>query len=498
MIKLIITFLAGFLFIESAYATIHYKNVSPNKTAQALFDKGMLHYYAYSYFQAEYDFRQALIYDANCGMCYWGLALTKKQEALELGQPFATVGFEDLKKARTMVSGDNEFQNDLIKAALESFSLDKKVTSKQLQLRYIHALRQLQDKYKDNAEWKEESLALFVDAIAYYSNTESAPSNHCGRPVDEDLKEEALSLLRPALNDCYFKDHPGILHTYIHFTERDLNDCFAEVAAKKLPAFSNNHIAHYAHMPTHIYWRRGLYDKAIQATTNAIAIDKNYFKENGVALNSYYYAYHYLHYYHFLAVLGVLTNNFDLAIDNARAVKNLMDISSIENLTDYRDTFLSLEHLVLARFNKWHEVLQLEIPRQTNELGLLFIRFSKALAYLNLKQNRQYNEEFEQIKESKSKGNDSQLLQKLMIIYLEAAQMQLQNKSLEELEKLFINNDVYSMEEKLFVKNPPLWFFPYQVFLAETAFARGNVTAGNSYHEEFEKMYPHASLGLHS
>lgn len=498
MIKLFITLLLGLLFIESANATIHYKNVSSNKTAQGLFDKGILHYYAYSYFQAEYDFRQALLFDANCGMCYWGLALTKKQEALELGEPFATVGFEDLKKASRLVNRDNAFQNDAIKAALESFSLDKNVTSKQLQLKYIRALRQLQDKYKENTEWKEESLALFVDAIAYYSNTESAAGDHCGRRLDEDLKEEALSLLRPALNDCYFKDHPGILHTYIHFTERDLNDCFAEVAAKKLPAFSNNHIAHYAHMPTHIYWRRGLYDQAIQATINAIAIDKNYFKKNGVALNSYYYAYHYLHYYHFLAVLGVLTNNFDLAIENARSVKNLMDTSSIEKLTDYRDTFLSLEHLVLARFNKWHEVLQLEIPRQTNELGLMFIRFSQALAHLNLKQNPSYNELFEQIKESKSKGADNQLIQKLMLIYLEAVQMQLQNKSLDELEKIFINNNASNMEDKLFVKNPPLWFFPYQVFLAETAFARGNVTAGNIYHEEFERMYPHASLGSHS
>lgn len=434
----VIFFLLFFLIMPlHANSTLHYPHASKNKEVQALFDKGMLNYYAYLYVQAEYDFRQALLQDPKCGLCYFGLAIAKKQQALELGLPFAKLGFTDIQKAVKRIEPANEFYSDVIQAAKQSFSLKSSISSHQLQYRYIQALKKLYDKYKDNETWKEESLALYVDAIAYYSNASTNECSHCSWVLNEDLKQEAISLLKPVLSDNKAFDHPGLIHTYIHMTERNLDDPLGEILAKKLPSFSHGLIAHYTHMPNHIYWRRGMYDKAIQANKDAIAIDKNYFKHKGVGLNSYYYEYHYLHSYHFLAILGVLTNNFSLAIENAQAVKNLMDASRIEGIKDYRDIFFSLEHLVLLRFNKWQEVLHLKMPAQTGDLGKLLIHFAKALAYLNLNQSIEFQQLFEKIQNEHYKHANLQELQSLALTYLQATQMNIQKKSLDEMENLF-------------------------------------------------------------
>ncbi len=496
MKNIIFIFCMLFGIIQTAYPAIHYKNASQNKMAQQLFDKGMLNYYGYLYVQAEYDFRQALVYDPKCGICYWGLAIAKKQQALELNQPFAATGFEDIQKAASLIEPTNEFQYDIVHAAMKSFSHDPKISHKQLQIDYINSLRSLYQKYKDNIEWKEESLALLVDAIAYYPSVDDPITlfNHCGRVLSKEYKQEAIDLMMPVLKNAAYPDHPGIIHTYIHMTERNLNDPLGEIVAKKLPQFSMGEIPHYTHMPNHIYWRRGMYDKAIQANYDAIAMDKKYFQHHGAGLNSYYYEYHYLHSYHFLTALGILTNNFNLAIENARAVKNMMDIKRIEVLLDYRDTFFSLEHIVLARFNKWDEVLQLEVPPQTHELGLLFIHFSKALAYLNLGQNISYKRLYNQIKNEKYKRLNMQELQTLSLSYLKASEMKLKKMPFDKIETEFLKNNVDKIENKLFVMNPPLWFFPYKLFLAQAAREKGDVKNARKYRNLYEKMYPHSTL----
>lgn len=496
MNKILVTLVIFILYSQCAWSTIHYKDASTDATAQKLFDKGMLNYYGYLYAQAEFDFRQALLYDPSCGICYWGLAITKKQEALELGLPFATIGFADIEKAIRLIPRSHAFQYDAAQAARSSFSLDPRLSSKKLQLDYINALRMLYQKYRNDSEWREESLALFVDAIAYYSNVDDGlGANHCSRSINEDYRKEAVNLIKPVLKDETYSDHPGLLHTYIHLTERDLNDPMGIVAADKLPSFAHDLIAHYAHMPNHIYWRRGMYAQAIQANRNAIAIDLNYFKQGGAGLNSYYYEYHYLHSYHFLAALGTLTNNPALALENARAVKNLMDVSRIAILKDYRDTFFSLEHLVLARFNRWHDVLELKTPQQTEELGLLFIDFSKALAYLHLGEKAKYKTLFTQLKNKHYTRKNISEIQTLVLNYLKASEMGMQHSSLKEIESLFVKKHSDQIESKLFILNPPIWYFPFHLLLSDIAVSRGDSVSARKYHDLYEQMYPGSTLG---
>lgn len=499
--KYLLIALTLIFYSQAIFSNPHYKNSSQNKFAQELFDKGMLNYYAYSYAQAEHDFRQALVYDSKCGICYWGIALAKKQKHLELGKPFAKVGFEDLKSASRLILAKDEFQFDLLQATRLSFSTDLKASDKLLQIQYINALKKLYQKYKDNKDWQIESLALLVDAMIYYNNivrnNEGEAASHCSVfEAPNDYREEAFALLVPILSNEAYPDHPGLLHTYIHLAEHNLTDSLGLIAAKKLPGFSRGSLAaHYTHMSNHIYWRRGMYKEAIQANLDAIAIDEHYFKQKGAGLTSYYYEYHYLHYHHFLVALGVLTGNYELASKYAGIIKELMDVNRMDDLQDYRDIFLSLEHVVFARFNKWQEVLDLEIPGQSSELALLLINFSRSLAYLNLGQELQYKKSYEQIKKNKYSKQNMIDLQYLILSYLEASELNLHHASLRDLEAFFLKKEVNKIEEKLERMNPPLWFFSHYLFLSDVALARAEKVEAKKYHLLYEKIYPKSTLG---
>ena len=495
---LIVLFLTLFIFPPIASSAIHYPNASGHPIAQKLFDKGMLYYYGYAYTQAEYDFRQALLEDPQCGLCYWGLGLAKKQQAIERGESFARVGFEDIEKARQLVKGAHDFPHDLIEATKASFSLQPHASTKLMQKQYIDALRVLYQHYKQDPVWREEALALFVDAIAYYSSI----SDDNNVIIDyrtlmscHDYKQEALDLLKPVLASKSYPDHPGLLHTYIHMTEHDLTDPLGLIAAKKLPAFSNGMIAHFTHMSNHIYWHRGMYHEAIASNLQAIKIDEHYFKQHGIGLNTYYYEYHYLHSHHFLSILGVLTNNYDLAIHYARQIKALMDVNRMQLFPDYRDEFLSLEHLVLARFEKWQKILDLPVPAESQELAHLYINFSRSLAYLHLNQQDKFEALYKAIQNTHYQRECMQNLQHLVVIYLQATKLDLNHATFSELEETFVLSQATTLQSKLLQRNPPVWFFPYELFLSDAAFRRSDPVNAKKYQQLVEKIYPHTSLG---
>ena len=279
-----------------------YKNISKNTHAKILFDEGMLLYYAYSYSQAEQNFRMALQFDQNCGACYLGLAIAKKQQAIELGKSFSNLGLTEIIHAKNLIKNKQSFYYAFTIALEKSFSSNEKEDLNSLQKNYIDALKVLYGNFQNDPEWSSESLALLVDAI-YYFPISNSDNFHCSQQNNENLKKEAVELMQKSFLNRRFKMHPGILHTYIHMQESDIHDPHVLMAAKLLPNYHNNYLAHFAHMPNHVYWHRGMYQEAIQANINAIKLDENYFKKNGIGLSSYYYEYHYLHSQHFLTFI---------------------------------------------------------------------------------------------------------------------------------------------------------------------------------------------------
>lgn len=487
--------LLSFTFSFSCYS-LSYKSISKNTHAKVLFEEGMLLYYAYSYPQAEHNFRTAIQYDPTCGPCFLGLALAKKQQAIELGKSFANIGFKEVQQAKNLLKKEQKFYLALTLALEKTFTDLTDYNLNTLQKNYIEELKILNTAYSKHPEWHAEALALLVDAISYFPISDSTTENfHCGKKLQENFQQEAIELMQKYFQQKNVTLHPGILHTYIHMKERDLTDPYALLAAKNLPNYHHNYIAHFAHMPNHIYWRRGMYNEAILANLQAIKLDENYFKKSGIGLSSYYYEYHFLHSQHFLSVLGYLTNNYDLAIKNAREIKNLMDYNRMKDISDYRDIFLTLEHVVLAQFNRWQEIENLNMPYRLGQLGTLFLNFSKALSALNKMQEKNYINYFNEINTLLPEKKYISEIKNLILVYLNSTKMMKNNLSFKEIETYIQQNQIFELEEKFHKNNPPMWLFPSSLLLANYAYKLGDKQTGDKYHGLYLKQYPNASFG---
>lgn len=474
-----------------AFAADEEMKVSENPKAQVFFDQGMLWYWAYNYSQAKHDFKMALMNDPKCSMCYWGLALAKKHQALELSQWFGSIGYEDIRIASELLQENpHPIFSDIVIATSKTFSLDPKDTNLKLQKQYIKALRELYKKYQSNHDFRTNILSLFLDALVYYTGVEQSNMQaHC-QPMSTKFTEEAISLTKPIITDSSYKDHPGLLHGFIHAAELSINEPLNLVVAHKLYNFATKHeMAHYIHMPVHVYWRIGKIKESIELNLKTIEMDNKYFENGGVGFNSYYYEYHYLHSHNFLAALATINNNYEIASKYAKEIKNLMNPNRIKYLFDYKDRLLSLEHLVLAKFEEWDEVLALDIPEQMNDLGFLFVNFSRALAYLHKGDMVKFKEIYKRVETDKIPPHLNNL-RTLALTYIRASKMDLNNASLDDLIKIFEKNDIDALENIIHNNNPPVWFFYHESFLYKAAKKRGDKKSAQLFYDAYKKHYP--------
>jgi tetratricopeptide (TPR) repeat protein len=108
--------------------------------------------------------------------------------------------------------------------------------------------------------------------------------------------------------------HPGAAHYYIHAMEASARPEKALPAARLL-AQQMPGAGHIVHMPSHIYYRIGMYSESLQANLDAVAVDERYFRASGsdpVYRNAYY-----PHNIHFVMVSALMGGDGKAALDAA-------------------------------------------------------------------------------------------------------------------------------------------------------------------------------------
>jgi hypothetical protein len=108
--------------------------------------------------------------------------------------------------------------------------------------------------------------------------------------------------------------HPGAAHDYIHAVEASTHPDkalpAARVLARQIPG-----AGHTVHMPSHIYYRVGLYKEALQSNVDAIAADERYFRRS--ESDPVYKGAYYPHNIHFLMVSALMGGDGKTALDAA-------------------------------------------------------------------------------------------------------------------------------------------------------------------------------------
>ena len=275
----------GLVLAQPAYAetdeqklgTVHFAT-SCNADAQKLFDRAMLYQHSFWYRASHKVFDDVLKADPECGIAYWGTALSL------LLNPHAPPPAKNLAEGAAaiakgkVVGAKTQRERDYIDALGLMYADYDKVDHRTRIVAYAKAMEQLAQRYPQDDEAQiHYALAL---------NTSASPAD---KTYANQLKGatilEPIALRQP--------QHPGVAHYLIHLydyppiAEKGLEA--ARRYAKIAPA-----AAHAQHMPSHIFTRVGYWRDSISSNLEASRVAKAD-KESGDQLHAMdYLVYAYL------------------------------------------------------------------------------------------------------------------------------------------------------------------------------------------------------------
>lgn len=226
--------------------------------AQKLFDKGMLYQHSFWYRASQRSFTEALAKDPECGIAYWGMALSLlwNPHAQPPAKNLAD-GAAALTKGKS-VGAKTQRERDYLDALWAMYADYDKVSHRDRNVAYAKAMEQLALRYPAD----DEAQIFYALAL----NTSASPAD---KTYANQLKGGAL--LEPIWQRQ--PNHPGVAHYLIHLYDyppiADRGLAAARSYAKIAPA-----AAHAQHMPSHIFTRLGLWDDSIASNAESARVAK--------------------------------------------------------------------------------------------------------------------------------------------------------------------------------------------------------------------------------
>ena len=232
---------------------VHFET-SCNDVAQRRFDRAMRYQHSFWYSAAQELFEEAAKGDAECGIAYWGVALSllANPHGLIPG-PNLAPGLAAIQKAKA-IGAKSERERDYIDALTLMYVDYDKLTHAQRIRSYLGAMEKLAAKYPNDDE------AQIFYAITL--NTSASPND---KTYAQQLKGAAI--LEPIWKRQ--PQHPGIAHYLIHLYDYP---AIADkgLSAAKLYAKIAPDAPHAQHMPSHIFTRVGYWQDSISSNTASV------------------------------------------------------------------------------------------------------------------------------------------------------------------------------------------------------------------------------------
>lgn len=303
--------------IGNCHLTITTKNI----IAQRWFDQGLNHLHGFWHVEAYRAFREVIKADSTCALGYWGLAMCSPGFGGN-----ETVWRNAISKANSLKNTTTSFEKDLITASYVLIN---------------HGIEAAQTPYRN----LYKMYPTQPDAIAFAAIMLRQHDN-------EVTQQEVKQMLEDALRR--FPSHLGLLHYYIHVMELRPEFKDAQNAANLITKLAPN-APHIMHMPGHLYYLAGQYDKAAATFERAYRQEYNYHKAENIPFSANQ---NYLHNLHFLAIVEAERGNYQAALDAANKFANITLDTRIPNegaaqMLLYEGRILPA--LVHIRFRAWQK-----------------------------------------------------------------------------------------------------------------------------------------------
>ena len=337
-----------------------------SEQARQFFNQGISQIHSFWFLESERSFLQAAELDPDMAMAYWGISVSAAGDY----RP----AFQLLRDPNDGGRGDTQAAaSDTVQRSTNGAAVNGRIRARE----YIEKAMALRDKVTPRermyieAEWARRNpaskttdadhIAALRKLVAAYPDDEEAKSI-LGLALldgfDSVTKEprtntmEGLRLLTEiaAKNDNHFGAH----HYLIHGWEGSKTPEKAWRACKRYPELVSN-IPHALHMPGHIYAQSDKIDEAIQAFSEASALELSYLKADVLYPNG-----HHGHNNHFFVHALNLDGRFNDSMERVRHMMTFKETprerKGTSQRTPYRQGYYALVK-TLVRFERWDKIL---------------------------------------------------------------------------------------------------------------------------------------------
>jgi tetratricopeptide (TPR) repeat protein len=237
---------------DQRLGTVHFQT-SCNEVAQRRFDRAMRYQHSFWYRESKELFEEVLKADPDCGIAYWGIALSL------LNNPHAPppvgnlpLGLAAVEKGKA-VGAKTQRERDFINAMAAFYTDYDKVDHRTRVLAYLKAMEAVAQAYQSD----DEAQILY-----------SIELNVAAPPTD---KTYAMQLKGAAILEPIFQRqprHPGVAHYLIHLYD---TPALAEKGLDAAKRYSQIAPAapHAQHMPSHIFTRVGYWKESVGSNSEA-------------------------------------------------------------------------------------------------------------------------------------------------------------------------------------------------------------------------------------
>ncbi|MCB0278330.1 MAG: tetratricopeptide repeat protein [Calditrichaeota bacterium] len=271
-----------------------FKVSTKSNEAQKFIDQGINMLHSFWDLEAYRSFKKATELDPNCAIAYWGLFNSITQTSGEMREERQNA----LKKAEELMVNATDREQRYIKATRARFKGKDQ---------YIEEMEALIDAYPEDVQAKLFLANTLSSGVATYKADGSpAPGKLYGQMILKDV----------------LHTHPDLAaahHYWIHAVENGPRPEIALESAARVAQMAP-HVGHMVHMPGHIYFRIGEFQKAIDAFLQSMKVDSAYMKDYDMnPINNW----NYTHNLDYLIATYAENGNLDEGLRWAKAVREM-------------------------------------------------------------------------------------------------------------------------------------------------------------------------------
>ncbi|HKP82719.1 MAG TPA: hypothetical protein VJT69_11895 [Pyrinomonadaceae bacterium] len=239
--------------------------ISCSPKAQKQFNQAVAWLHSFEYEESEKAFTEVAVTDPQCGMAYWGIAMSNYHPLWVPPTPAELKkGWSAVEKAKAAGAKTQREQGYI--AAIEIFYKDHdKLDHRTRAFAYSDAMKQL---HARNPTDREAGVFYALSLIA--TGMMSPDKTYAG-------EKQAARILNDVL--AHEPQHPGVSHYLIHSYDYPALAQLALPAARSYAKIAPAS-AHAQHMPSHIFTRLGLWPEAIRSNLDAHAAAKAFATRN--------------------------------------------------------------------------------------------------------------------------------------------------------------------------------------------------------------------------